>query len=192
MSSYHVRHISGADFSEADLLDDFTFPWIDRAPPKTEFRALHDSENFHFQFEVDDNDLVLGETIDSDRVEIFIAQDSNLNPYYGFEMDPKGGILDYRCEFHRQFDFDWTLTDWTTEAEIFDGGYRVTGKVPIKVLKALECLRADGKMMAGAYRGEFSHGDNGEVIQDWMSWIDPKTPEPDFHIPETFGEFVFE
>ncbi|MGY8644247.1 MAG: carbohydrate-binding family 9-like protein [Verrucomicrobiales bacterium] len=192
MSIYQVRLLPSVDFSKAELLSDFTFPWIDHAPPKTEFRALHDGDTFHFQFEVDDDDIVLGETIDSDRVELFIAIDEKLSPYYGFEMSPDGSVLDYRAEFHRKFDFEWTLTDWKTEGEVFEGGYRVTGSVPLKALRALECLRLDNTMMAGAYRAEFSHGENGEIIQDWMSWIDPKTETPDFHLPTSLGKFVFE
>ncbi len=191
MSVYHVRRAESPDFSQAELLSDFTFPWIDRSPPRTEFRAVHDGGHFHFQFEVDDEDIVLGETIDSDRVEIFIAIDDQLSPYYGFEMDPGGGVLDYKAVFHRQFDFDWTLPEWKTGGELFDGGYRVTGSVPLAILESLGCLR-DGRMMAGAYRAEFSRGADGEVIQDWMSWIDPETLQPDFHVPTSLGTFVFE
>ncbi|NNE91412.1 MAG: carbohydrate-binding family 9-like protein [Verrucomicrobiales bacterium] len=191
MSEYHVRRAGPADFSKADCLSDFTFPWIDRAPPNTEFRAVHDGGTLYFQFEVEDEDLVLGEPIDSDRVEIFIAIDEALDPYYGFEMDPQGGVLDYRAKFHREFDFDWTLPEWKTDGEIFEGGYRLTGSVPLSVLENLGCLQS-GRMMAGAYRAEFSHGANGEILEDWMSWIDPLTKTPDFHVPNSFGTFVFE
>jgi hypothetical protein len=24
-------------------------------------------------------------------------------------------------------------------------------------------------------------------IEGWMSWVDPKTPEPDFHVPSSLG-----
>jgi hypothetical protein len=56
------------------------------------------------------------------------------------------------------------------------------------------------------YRAEFSHDRSGKPvvqretihnrgrkltgpppIKGWMSWVVPKTPEPDFHVPSSLG-----
>ncbi len=37
---------------------DFFFPWTEREPPLTEFRALHDGRSLYFLFRVDEDDIV--------------------------------------------------------------------------------------------------------------------------------------
>jgi hypothetical protein len=29
--------------------------------------------------------------------------------------------------------------------------------------------------------------DGPPPLEEWMSWVDPKTPEPDFHVPSSLG-----
>ena len=75
-----------------------------------------------------------------------------------------------------------------------DGGYSVQGSISLDELASLGCIH-EGKsggreLIAGAYRAEFHRDDEGQVIQDWISWVDPKVPKPDFHIPGSFGRFV--
>jgi hypothetical protein len=62
------------------------------------------------------------------------------------------------------------------------------------------------KIRCGLFRAEFSHDRSGKPvtqrasihnrgrhidgpppIQAWMAWVDPKTEEPDFHVPTSFG-----
>jgi hypothetical protein len=62
------------------------------------------------------------------------------------------------------------------------------------------------KIRCGLYRAEFSHDRSGRVveqkeslhnlgrkiegpppIEEWISWVDPKIKEPDFHVPATLG-----
>ena len=62
------------------------------------------------------------------------------------------------------------------------------------------------KILCGLYRAEFSHDRSGKPvvqqetihnrgrkldgpppIEEWISWVDPKTPEPDFHVPSSLG-----
>src|SRR5690349_18589468 len=105
MKRYRVRRRSASreddpDWSEAELLTDFCFPWEETPPLLTEFRALWDDERFHFRFDCADDDLVLGEAetsrdrvLGSDRAEIFLTPDLALTPYYGFEMEPRGEVL---------------------------------------------------------------------------------------------------
>jgi hypothetical protein len=67
-------------------------------------------------------------------------------------------------------------------------------------------LRPGVKIRAGLYRAEFHHDRSGRPIEhretihnrgrrlegpppleDWMSWVDPQTTEPDFHVPASLG-----
>jgi len=67
-------------------------------------------------------------------------------------------------------------------------------------------LEPGAKVLCGLYRAEFSHDRSGKPvverktihnqgrkldgpppIEDWISWIDPKTPDPDFHVPSSLG-----
>lgn len=198
MKTYRVRFSPSLDLREGETLEDFCFPWLDRPCPHTAFAAVWNGETFAFRFEVEDNDLVLDPSDDpsdavlgSDRVELFFARNPDLStPYYGAEMDPRGGVYDYQATYHRQFDPTWNFPGLEFSGEFVEGGYIVNGTIPIPVLRDLGCLSGD-RMTAGVYRAEFSHGPEG-VVQDWIAWIDPKTPKPDFHVPASFGTFVFD
>lgn len=47
-------------------------------------------------------------------------------------------------------------------------------------------------MEVGVYRAKYNENDTAHNHPIWITWIDPKTPQPDFHIPESFGIFRFE
>jgi len=198
MATYTVQRSHAGSPLEGELLDDFCFPWIERQCPRTEFRAVHDGERLHFRFEVDDVDLVLGDSSDpgqaalgSDRVELFFAAEPELDrPYYGAEMDPAVRVYDYRARFHRRFDDAWSFESLQFQSEIRRGSYVVRGSFAMAELVSLGCLR-DGTMVTGVYRAEFSHAPGGGIVEDWISWIDPGINTPDFHVPGSFGRFIF-
>ena len=72
---------------------------------------------------------------------------------------------------------------------MLEGGYLLEWTIPLDELRALGCLKGK-EMITGVYRAEFSHGPDG-VVQDWISWIDPQVKTPDFHVPSSFGKFLF-
>ncbi len=195
MKTYSVQYSPALDLEEGLLLEDFTFPWVDRPCPWTSFRAVWNDRHLGFRFEVDDDDLVLDEspdpdiaTLGSDRVELFFASSPDLlSCYYGAEMEPRGGIHDYEARYHRRFNNAWSFPGLEFSGEILEGGYAVEGKISLDVLRGLGCLRGNS-MTTGVYRAEFSHGPDG-VVQDWISWVNPGGEKPDFHVPSSFGTF---
>lgn len=181
----------------AEILDDFTFPWVDCEAPKTKFCSLWDSDNIFFLFDVSDDDLVLAgginakqRVLESDRVELFFSTGVNLDPYYGLEMDPRGEILSYRARFHHRIEWDWICEGLKVLANKKAGGYIVEGSIPINTLENLGCLHKNSEgtyLIAGLFRGEFGKDKNGCDTKNWMSWVDPKVRYPDFHVPSAFG-----
>jgi hypothetical protein len=191
MKRYHVQNAT--NWSAADLLTDFTFPWEDRPAPKTAFRAMHDYELFRFRFDCVDEDLVLPDgptakerALGADRVEIFFATDLSLECYFGLEMSPQGDVADYAARFYREIDWSWSCEGLVLEPEICEGGYTVSGSIPLAVLRDLGVLRGR-EMFAGLYRAEFHHKPDGSVHSGWMPWVNPSTEKPDFHVPASFG-----
>lgn len=183
----------------------FHFPWENREAPLTELRAYHDGTNFYFSFVVQDKDVVSvkdwqGEsTVDKeDRVELFFAGgnvdrpgENGMERYYAVEVDPLGRAHDYAVEYYRHFDSEWKLPGFESAAALTEQGYSVEGKIPLASLNDLKLIR-DGVMRAGAYRAEFSTGkDAGNPEMAWISWVNPDTAAPDFHVDASFGEFRF-
>lgn len=182
----------------------FHFPWDDKEAPFTEFKAFHDEKNFYFSFYVKDEDIVVDKewkddesTVDDeDRVELFFAGgnvdkpgEDGMEKYYGIEIDPDGRVHDYSIEYYRNFDSKWNLEGLETKATRGDDYYIVEGKIPMQSLNDLNLIH-DNVMRTGVYRADFSKKDD-ETIMEWISWVDPKTKNPDFHVNSSFGEFRF-
>ena len=75
--------------------------------------------------------------------------------------------------------------------------------------KGFDRLRPGKRIRAGLYRAEFSHDRSGRPVEQketihnrgrsvdgpapielWITWVDSKTPEPDFHVPSSLGWFA--
>lgn len=200
MKRYQVRRTpdSCLDWSAAKVLTDFSFPWVQREAPKTEFRALWDEAHLHFRFDCVDDDLVLPDAptakehvLRSDRVEIFFTADLSLQPYYCLEMSPRGDVLAYEARFYREMNWDWQCEGLELTAHIDGDRYSVTGRIPLDTLRELKVLRSR-EIYAGVYRAEFHHEPNGTVHSGWMPWVNPQTEKPDFHVPASFGVLELE
>jgi hypothetical protein len=196
MKRYSVHAArDGVDWARAACLSDFRFPWETTAPPATEFRALYTPDRLCFRFDCLDEDLVLGQgatekerVLGSDRVEIFVTADLGLNPYYCLEMAPNGDAYGYRARTYREFDDDFQWQGLELSASIAGSRYTVEGSLPLSTLRELGVLKPGAQeLRAGVYRAEFSHLPNGHVHRGWMSWLDPKTVKPDFHVASSFG-----
>ncbi len=89
-------HINGKGdnkaWNKAVSLSDFHYPWEEEKAPATSFSALWDGKWLYCLFRVKDDSIITLvnknnklEVGASDRVEIFMARDSALNPYYCLE-----------------------------------------------------------------------------------------------------------
>ena len=180
----------------ANLETGFTYPWENRPAPRTEFRALFDDWALYFAFDVEDDDIVLADdyrtkedVVREDRVELFLAPDDELANYYCLEIDPIGRVLDYRASYYRQIDFSWTFPHLDVMGQQTEKGYRVEALIPLRSLELLGFDAPDSgrPIKFGIYRADFRHTDGPDWTESWISWVDPQTPEPDFHVPTSFG-----
>jgi len=198
------------EWAKANVERHFVFPWKDEPAPATEFMAFCDRENFYFAFRAEDSDLFvldkLRDDLDEvfeDRVELYFSCDNMMKKYYCLEIDPRGRVLDYSGSYYRQLDMKWRCEGLEAVGKTTEGGYVIEGRIPRITLML---MGADGRFLCGLYRAEFSHDRSGKPveqketlhhrgrkfdgvppIENWISWIDPKTPEPDFHVPSSLG-----
>lgn len=193
----------------------FAFPWKQAPAPPTEFRALCDDHFLYFTFRVHDADVVVLETLRDeedavfeDRAELYFSRDDQMKDYYCLEVDSRGRAFDYHGSFYRQIDPRWNCAGLETGASPLDQGYVVEGRIPWAVFESLGFppLRPGAKIRCGLFRAEFSHDRSGRSVDQketihnrgrklegpppleaWIAWVDPRTPEPDFHVPSSLG-----
>lgn len=180
-------------------LTDFSSPWCAGISPLTSFRAYHNREFLFFRFEalgdhpkvyVKNNHKM--EVLPSERVEIFLRQDSKMKVYYCLEMDALGRVLDYKASFYRKFDYAWKWPDpLFISAEIKEDRYLLQGRLRIPKLIELGLLK-NNKLEVGLFRAYCTALDGEKATLEWISWVNPGTEEPDFHVPEAFGLLVLE
>ncbi len=200
MKEYLVPHIeSFKEWEEIKAMTDFQYPWRSESPPPTSFQAYHDMRCLYFRFVATgptpnvfvESDEKL-EVIHSERVEIFFKKDDALNPYYCFEIDPHGRVLDYEAKHYREFNWEW---EWPGAMEVnaieIPEAYIVTGRFELGAFKELGILKGN-ILEAGLYRAQCTSLIDDQATHKWISWIDPNTKEPDFHVPSSFGKFILE
>jgi hypothetical protein len=179
---------------DAVAITSFTNPWDKDVNPYTSLRMLKDDEHLYFYYEVADEEVILDPTFSKeddvgkeDRVELFFSKDKDMQEYYCFEMDPKGRTLAYVAKHYRKVDFNWDAPEgFKIATREFSGGYAVEGLIPLGFLNPLV---KDGAVYMGAYRAEFSKKEGG-TLENWLTWVDPKTPKPDFHVPSSLGKLM--
>ncbi|OBU25515.1 carbohydrate-binding family 9-like protein [Photobacterium kishitanii] len=188
------------EWKSAQALTAFSFPWRDTPAPATEFKALWHAETLYFQYTVTDKNVAIGTDperaiLDSDRVEIFLAKDAELSRYYTMEIDPKARVFSAQASYdmmnkkRASLDSNWTWKGLETKASLTDSGYIVEGKLPLQTLTDLSLWqnKQQTQLLCALMRAEFTQQADGKLDMGWMTWVDPKTPTPNFHNPQTFG-----
>lgn len=176
----------------------FCYPWRNDVPPKTSFRALWDDENIYFCYEVEDFNVFdfqsSGTEADvekSDRVEIFFLTNGSMEKYYCLEFSARGLLLDYEASYYRKFysEWDWPANHLKYQASVLKNGYKVLGSFSLQSLKDLNILKQN-ELYIGLFRANVTTMVEEEPTFRWISWIDPKVPDPDFHVPSAFGKMT--
>jgi len=183
-------------WSKANLLTDFSSPWDEGSPLRTEFRALWDGSHLFFSFMVFDNVVHLDQSRkgndsinNSDRVELFFRQNDAMSPYYCLEMDSSCRVMDFKANPNKQFDFNW---DWPQnglklKSFLAKDRYTVEGSISIASLHSLNLIK-DQIIQTGIYRAKYQKGEGSNYEPKWICWVNPDTETPNFHISSSFGE----
>lgn len=188
-------------WDKAVVLNDFNSPWQIEEVENIEFRALHDGQNLFVSYRVQDRSLHIDKTDNSkksvdnsDRVELFLRSDKNLDPYYCLEIDPMARVQDFIARPNRQFDFtwNWPKEDIVVKSHITDTYFTVEIVLSISSLNKFQLLQNDGYIEAGIYRAKYNQQSNGDFEPTWITWVDPQTETPDFHIASSFGKLKLE
>jgi hypothetical protein len=182
-----------AAWNNSTDISSFVNPWNPSVCPKTSLRMLKDSRYLYFFFNVNDDDILLEsefshklDIVREDRTELFFSKDKDMNDYYCFEIDALGRTLAYSCSYYRKYNYLWEPPEgFITSARIRSDGYSVEGAFPLEFIR--DFIQSDGSVYMGAYRAEFSKKDN-VTVENWLTWINPQTAQPDFHVPSSMGK----
>lgn len=206
IKTYTVNHIKsykvvvtgkGSDeaWEKAEILSDFVSAWDSKKPKTTEFKALWNAENLLFLFKVYDNvihinkkDNTINSIGSSDRIELFFRSDENLNPYYCLEIDPSSRLMDFRAYPNKEFDFNWhwPQKDILIKSDIQNDFFTVEGSISLASLKTFNLIR-DNKIEVGIFRVKYNKIGRAIYEPTWISWVNPNTEIPNFHVPSSFG-----
>lgn len=179
---------------------DFAYPWEpDRTPPPARAWLFHDDTYLYVSFDVVDRHIVSAPPSpagkmavgDHSRMELFLWDGDPASAYFGFEINPDGLTLDYKCRFHRRFDYEWMCHGLTVGSLRTPDGYSLEAAIPLETLaKEGYDLRSRSNWRAGLYRAEKDTVNPEEF--HWSCIVQPNKPEIDFHIPETFGQLILQ
>ncbi len=200
---YHVKLVAAGAIEPDGVNDEkawsgvkeissFSNPWNKEVSPETSLSMVRDDEYLYFFFNVSDAEIVTHPVFSKerdvekeDRVELFFSKDKDMREYYCLEIDSQGRTLSYAAQHYRKIDFDWEApAGYKVSARARQGGYTVEGAIP---LAFLDGLKKGEDIFFGAYRAEFSVKDN-QLVENWLTWVDPATTEPDFHVPASLGK----
>ncbi|MGM5468971.1 sugar-binding protein [Flavobacteriaceae bacterium LMO-SS05] len=176
-------------------LIDFCSPWEDIKKTETKFEALWDGEYLFFCFQVLDDTIHIDTSDEgynsinvSDRVELFFRSNASLNPYYCLEIDPTPRVMDFKAYPDRNFDFNWNWPqeDLMVKSNSNAKGFSVEGKISIASLKKLNLIHGN-TIETGIFRAKYYKTKETLYNPIWLTWVNPKTEIPNFHMASAFG-----
>jgi hypothetical protein len=182
-------------WDKAEVLTDFVSPWDNKKPEKIEFRAIWDTKKIFFCFivydsriHIDKKDNSIESIGNSDRIELFFRTGASLNPYYCLEIDPTPRIMDFIAYPNKNFNFDWNWpkNELMVKSQINENNFTVEIAISIKSLMNLNLIK-ENKIEAGIFRAKYNELENSIFEPTWISWVNPSTKNPNFHIPTSFG-----
>jgi uncharacterized repeat protein (TIGR03806 family) len=194
-------------WQQAELLDNFGQPWLPEKPKAktaTNARLLWDRDNLYFFADLEDHDLFANLTQHDDRTwlndvfELFFRPDENKPPYYEFQVNAAGTMLDIYFrqkgvpfdEAKRDGEFHWqaavvrrgTLDNRDDRDEIWS----VEGRIPWD-----DFARTGGRPAAGdTWRFALCRYDYTASEKPETSTMAPLS-QPSFHLLEDYARLKF-
>ena len=124
---------------------------------------------------------------DRDVCELFLAPDArNRRRYFEFEIAPTGEWLDVMLDWMKDEPRNWDYASgMETFARIESGKVTIAMKIPWGAFGAMP--KAGDVWLGNLFRCVGRDPNRG-----YLAWRPTMTEKPNFHVPERFGEFVFE
>jgi hypothetical protein len=185
-------------WDSAQILTDFCSPWSNEKKSKIIFKALWDREKLFFNFTVFDTTIHIEKKEDSfesignsDRVELFFRTNDALNPYYCLEIDTTGRIMDFIAYPNKNFDFNWNWpkNDLIVKSSVNADSFIVEGSISIESLKSFNLVK-NNRIETGVFRAKYIKTQSECFEPNWITWVNPNTETPNFHISSSFGNFI--
>jgi hypothetical protein len=149
-------------------------------------------------FQVEDQNLLIKDSIINEsgivaeyRVEFYFSKNNKMDEYFCIEIDPLGRVLDYKASYYRKFNNQWNIDGIIFGSKVYPKSYHLEISIPLKSITKMG-IDISTDFYVGLFRADLENsvlGSKGN--ENWLSWINPKTPEPYFHIPGTLGIFQF-
>jgi hypothetical protein len=198
-ADFSITEIKGSEWREAESLV-MNKLWDGAAAAETRHaaaRLLWSETALYLRFDCgQDEPLFLNETPQTaaktmrlwehDVCELFLAPD-RIEPrrYAEFEISPQGEWLDLMVDWRNAEPRDWEYRSAMEPfARIEEGKVVMAIKIP---WTAFDRRPEDGEVWVGNL---FRQVGSGET-RGYLAWSPTMTTEPQFHVPERFGEFVF-
>jgi hypothetical protein len=124
-----------------------------------------------------------------DRIELFFSNNKNMKDYFCLEIDPLGRMLDYKASFYRKFDNKWDIDGIRIASKINLNNYQIEAAIPLQSLLKID-IDISKDLFVGLFRADFNKTASGNE-ENWLSWVNPQTQHPDFHVPKALGIFHF-
>jgi uncharacterized repeat protein (TIGR03806 family) len=195
-------------WQQAQLIDNFGLPWLKdearKAKTATKARLLWDRDNLYFCADLEDHDLFADLTQHDDRTwlndvfELFFRPDENKPPYYEFQVNAAGTMLDIYFQ-RKGIPFEQAKTDgeFHWQAAVVrrgtldnrtdrDEGWSVEGRFPWDDFARTGGRPANGDIWRFALcRYDYTAGEKPET-----STMAPLS-QPSFHLLEDYARLKF-
>lgn len=124
---------------------------------------------------------------DRDVCEVFIAPDKGKpNKYFEFEIAPTGEWIDLGIEVTKKE----RLTDWKYASKMESTATDVDGVTYAAIKIPFESLGGRPKV-GDVWLGNVFRCIGSGTTRGYLAWRPTRTPKPNFHVPDAFGEFHF-
>ena len=91
----------------------------------------------------------------------------------------------------RNGDWNWPAKDIEIQSSVENDYFTVEIAITLDSLSELGLLKGN-RLETGIYRAKYKQQADETYEPTWITWVDPKTEVPDFHIASSFGCFIFE
>lgn len=101
--------------------------------------------------------------------------------------------MDFIAYPDKNFDFDWywPKNHIIVKSSINANSFKVEGSISIASLNNFNLIK-NNKIEVGVFRAKYKKKENSYFEPIWITWANPNTETPNFHIASSFGNFVLQ